>query len=162
MERVRCSHRHTRSGGTTKAIKAGKDKTMDRNDYILDEQSLRDLADGTPCAEGAPLEDFLEEGKEVVRALDQVGAASKDQRVRLLAMMRGFYFLGVLRGGEEYRNTLQAKEEVNEPGTEGEIIPPMPFALAELCAEDFVEEAEQLDPDEWAQVCDLLRIPNKK
>lgn len=134
---------------------------MDRNDYILDEQSLRDLADGTPCAEGAPLEDFLEEGKEVVRALDQVGAASKDQRVRLLAMMRGFYFLGVLRGGEAYRDTLQATEEVNEPGTERAIIPPMPFALAELCAEDFVEEAEELEPNEWAQVCDLLRIPNR-
>lgn len=135
---------------------------MERNDYILDEQALRELADGTPCAEGAPLEDFLEEGKEVVRALDQVGADSADQRVRLLAMMRGFYFLGVLRGGEEYRNTLQATDEVNEPGTEGEIIPPMPFVLSELCAEDFVEEAEELRAEEWAQVCDLLRIPNVK
>ena len=154
-------NRNTRSGGATKAIKAGKDnKTMDRNDYILDEQSLRELADGTPCAEGAPLEDFLEEGKEVVRALDQVGAASKDQRVRLLAMMWGFYFLGVLRGGEEYRNTLQAIEEVNEPGTEPVEFPAMTFVLSELCAEDFVEEAEELRAEEWAQVCDLLRIPN--
>ena len=135
---------------------------MERNDYILDEQSLRDLADGTPCAEGSPLEDFLEEGKEVVRALDQVGAASKDQRVRLLAMMPGFYFLGVLRGGEAYRDTLQATEEVNEPGTEREIIPSLPFALSELCTEDFVEEAEELRAEEWAQVCDLLRIPNVK
>ena len=82
--------------------------------------------------------------------------------MRLLAMMRGFYFLGVLRGGEEYRNTLQATEEVNEPGTEREIIPSLPFALSELCAEDFVEEAEELRAEEWAQVCDLLRIPNVK
>lgn len=162
MERVRCSHRHTRSRGTTRAIKAGKDKTMDRNDYILDEQSLRDLADGTPCAEGAPLEDFLEEGKEVVRALDQAGVASKDQRVRLLTMMWGFYFLGVLRGGEAYRSDLQATEELNNPGMEPVEFPDMTFVLSELCAEDFVEEAEELRAEEWAQVCDLLRIPNVK
>ena len=128
----------------------------------MDEQSLRDLADGTPCAEGDPLDDFLEEGKEVARALEQAGAAITDQRVRLLAMMRGFYFLGVLRGGEEYRNTLRARDEVNKPGAEWELFPPLTFALSELCAEDFVEEAEALRAEEWAQVCDLLRIPDVK
>lgn len=135
---------------------------MERNHYILDEESLRELADGTPYAEGDPLDAFLEEGKEVVRALEQVGAVSKDQRVRLLTMMRGFYFLGILRGGEAYRDTLQSADEVNEPGTEPVEFPALPLALAEYFAESFVEELQELEPKEWAQVCDLLHIPNRE
>ena len=125
---------------------------MERKDYILDDSALRDLADTTPYSEGGLLSDFMDEAEEVVEAITKTGVKIKDERARLLFLMRGFYLLGILRGGEEYRGTLQAVEEVESPGMEQTEFERVPFELSDSCADLFADDLNGLTPKEITQL----------
>ena len=76
---------------------------------------LADLAEGVPLSEESGFVDFMSEARELTAAVKDAGiclSKTKDQRGRALFLMRGFYLLGVLRGGEAARAVLlDAKAE---------------------------------------------------
>lgn len=109
---------------------------------ILTDEELVFLSESTPCTEGSPLIDFMSEAAEVVKSLSTFAAGTTDMRVRLLLLMRGFYFLGVLRGGEAYRGTLEDKD-----------LPPLPFDLSVSCTELFAGDLEDLTTADLDRVC---------
>lgn len=121
---------------------------MERTNYILSDAELRDLPDGTPCTEGGTIADFMDELAEAKRAIIETGAKPQEKRARLLLLMWAVYFLGVLRGGEEYRNTLLAKE----PATEQPDFTPLTFELSGSCAQMIADDLDGLMPGELTQL----------
>lgn len=105
--------------------------------YILSNDELFDLSESAPLTEGGTLDELLDEAKEVMRAIDEAKADDGvlvDNRAWALHLMRGFYFLGILRGGEAYRATLLDDiPGADEPST-------VPFALSESCTDLFVKD----------------------
>ena len=73
---------------------------------LLENEELKFLSEYTPYAEGGILSEFEEEGKRVAKALAQVNTQVADKRAKRLLLLRGFYFLGVLRGAEAYRTVV--------------------------------------------------------
>lgn len=111
---------------------------MDESKYILADDELLDLSESVPLTEGGLLEDLLEEAQQVAGAINRAGVdpSSLDSRARALLFMRGFYFLGVLRGGEAYRATLLDElSGADEP-------PTAQFELSECCTDMFARELE--------------------
>lgn len=111
---------------------------MDKK-YILPDDELFDLSESAPLTEGGTLDELLDEAKEVMRAIDEAKADDGvlvDDRAWALYLMRGFYFLGILRGGEAYRATLL--DDI--PGADAP--PTVPFALSESCTDLFVKDLE--------------------
>lgn len=91
---------------------------MDENKYILSDEDLLELSELAPLQEGGNLDDFLGEAKEVMRAIDEAevdDGVLTDDRAWAVYLMRGFYFLGVLRGGEAYRASLLIDENKDFP-----------------------------------------------
>lgn len=112
---------------------------------ILTDDELLFLNESTPFTEGSGLTEFLEEAAEVAKVVNPVCATTKDNRVRLLLLMRGFYFLGVLRGGEAYRDTLT--DDVDSAQK-------LSFDQCSVsCTELFADDLNELSPAELAQVC---------
>lgn len=111
---------------------------MDENKYILSDEDLLDLSELAPLQEGGNLEDFLREAKEVMRAIDEAKADDGvlvDDRAWAVYLMRGFYLLGVLRGGEAYRAALLID------GGKGDAVPEtVRFTLSESCTSSSVWE----------------------
>jgi len=134
--------------------------TLERDEYMLDDDSIRDLSEGTNYTEGGTLEGFLEEAKVVVEAIKAAGAQSDDKQVQLLALMRGFYFLGILRGGESYRAELEALESLKGRPCEDNMLRSMSFELSAACADFFRRELEYLAPRGWEQINAILGILN--
>lgn len=117
--------------------------TMNEN-YILSNDELFDLSESAPLTEGGTLDELLDEAKEVMRAIDEAKADDGvlvDNRAWALYLMRGFYFLGILRGGEAYRATLL--DDI--PGADEP--PIVPFALSESCTDLFVKDLAE-EPSE--------------
>lgn len=112
---------------------------MNENKYILPDSELIDLSEMAPLTEGAELEDLLDEAQQVAAAIEKTGLdiSSLKHSPRALLFMRGFYFLGVLRGGEAYRATLLLGDDLNadEP-------PAIPFELSESCTDLFVQDVQ--------------------
>lgn len=107
--------------------------------YILPDDELMELSELAPLTEGGALDELLNEAKEVMRAIDAAKADDGvlvDDRAWALYLMRGFYFLGILRGGEAYRAALL--DDV--PGADEP--PTVPFALSESCTDLFVKDLE--------------------
>lgn len=107
--------------------------------YILSDDELFDLSESAPLTEGGTLDELLDESKEVMRAIDAAKADDGvlvDDRAWALYLMRGFYFLGILRGGEAYRATLL--DDI--PGADEP--PAVPFALSESCTYLFAKDFE--------------------
>lgn len=127
---------------------------MTREYYILDDSTLRELADGTPCTEGGSISDFMDEIRVAKKAVAETGATPRNERARLLLLMWSIYFLGVLRGGEEYRNQLLVREELLAPGAERSDFTPIPFELSKSCAQMFADDLDDLPLSElnklWA------------
>ena len=65
--------------------------------------------------------------------------------------MRAFYLLGVLRGGEAYRNLVIDAE------TEPEFVD-LPFDMDTMAAADFTEDLNNLTPEAFSQLCALLGL----
>lgn len=129
---------------------------MTREHYILDDQTIRDFTDFTPYTEGGTVPDFIDEAEEVAKAIVKTGVEFNDEQARLLFLMRGFYLLGILRGGEEYRNTLQAHHETMNPDAAQQEFQRLPFELSAFCAETFANDLNYLTSDELAQLWSVL------
>ena len=112
---------------------------MNKNKYILPDSELVDLSELAPLTEGATLEDFLDEAQHVAAAIEKVGVdiSRLKPKARALLFMRGFYFLGVLRGGEAYRASLLLNDDPN-----ADELPPIPFELSESCTDLFVQDVQ--------------------
>lgn len=109
---------------------------MEENKYILPDDELMELSELAPLTEGGTLDDFLAEAKEVMRAIDEAEADDGvlvDDKAWALYLMRGFYFLGMLRGGEAYRAAL-----LIDDGKSDDVPEAVPFALDKGCTDDFV------------------------
>lgn len=97
---------------------------MKEKKYILSDDELLELSDSAPMIEGGTLEDFLSEAEQVAEAVQKakVSFFGLDLRGKALFYMRAFYFLGVLRGGEAYREELLLDDDIN-----AEELPQVPF-----------------------------------
>ena len=69
------------------------------------------------------------------RAAMLVYAAARPARA--LFLMRGVYFLGILRGGEAYRASLLLNDNLNADER-----PTVPFELSESCTDLFVQDVQ--------------------
>lgn len=104
---------------------------MCENKYIFSDEELFELSESAPLTEGGTLEEFLSEAQQVAKAIEKTGVdlSALWPQVRALFLMRGFYFLGILRGGEAYRTALL--DDI--PGTDD--LPAVTFELSEVCAD---------------------------
>lgn len=110
---------------------------MNERKYILSDDDLLELSEGTPLTEGGILEDLLDAADQVAEAVRASGVnlSALDDRARSLFYMRAFYFLGVLRGGEAYRAELLLEDDAgtDEP-------PQVRFELSDSCADLFADD----------------------
>ena len=118
---------------------------------IIPDEELHYLSEYTPYAESGLLSEFEEEGKRVMEALAQASTRVKDKRANRLLLLRGFYFLGVLRGAEAYRAAVLDVEKPELPAAD-----PLPFELDEGCAQLFADDLNQLPRGELYRLCSAL------
>lgn len=64
---------------------------------------MNELAEYALCTQGGLLSDFLNEVKVAAQATKNEGAALRNEKARILFLMRAVYFLGIQRDGEAYR-----------------------------------------------------------
>lgn len=128
---------------------------MDENEYIFSDGELFDLGESAPLTEGGQLEDLLSEARQVARAIEKTGVdlSSLWPQARALFLMRGFYFLGILRGGEAYRATLL--DDI--PGSAEP--PEVPFELSEVCADLCAKELEGKPTETVRAIYKALGLP---
>lgn len=120
---------------------------------LLENEELKFLSEYTPYAEGGILSEFEEEGKRVAKALAQVNTQVADKRAKRLLLLRGFYFLGVLRGAEAYRTVVLDEVKPEYPDAD-----PLPFELDEVCAQLFADGLNQLSRGELDRLCAALGV----
>ncbi len=120
---------------------------------LLENEELKFLSEYTPYAEGGILSEFEEEGKRVAKALAQVNTQVADKRAKRLLLLRGFYFLGVLRGAEAYRTVVLDEVKPEYPDAD-----PLPFELDEVCAQLFADGLNQLSRGELYRLCAALGV----
>lgn len=139
-------------------------KNQSKRDFILSDKEIVDLRDFTPFPEGDPIYFYDDDdetpilgfwgvAEEVARATAAEAAMLETGQARALLMMRSFYFLGVLRGAEEYRSYITADEHLEDNGLEA-----IPFELAEGAAEDFREELDKMPPKLFKRLCAMLGL----
>ena len=120
---------------------------------ILSDEELRSLSEFTTYAEGGLLSEFEAEGRRVMAALAQANTNVTDKRARRLLLLRGFYFLGVLRGAEAYRNAILAAVNQDQQGGDT-----LPFELDESCMQLFADDLNQLPQGKLYQLCSALGV----
>lgn len=129
---------------------------METKKYILSNEDIRNLTDTTPFSEGEPV-GFLEDGDGCGfwMAAEEVAVASAVQAAKLttgqaraLFHMRSFYFLGVIRGAEEYRSMLTEDMESENA----------PFSLDDYASAEFRESLETMAPEDFQRLCALLGL----
>ena len=120
---------------------------------LLENEELKFLSEYTPYAEGGILSEFEEEGKRVAKALAQVNTQVADKRAKRLLLLRGFYFLGVLRGAEAYRTVVLDEVQPEHPDDD-----PLPFELDEVCAQLFADGLNRLSRGELDKLCAALGV----
>ena len=119
--------------------------------YILTDEELMELSELAPCTEGATLSDFLDEVKMAAQAVKDDLGALENEMARTLFLMRGVYFLGILRGGEAYRWTLQNDNNMEESE-------PMALALSESALYGAALELERLSNKELSKLWSALGL----
>ena len=127
---------------------------------ILTDDELRALADWTDFSEGEGV-GFREMSGDLAGGfptiLRDVGAAVAGEATRLpgpervLFLCRSFYLLGVLRGGEAYRDSLECDMEAELPE-------PLPFELDDFGAADFADGLLELKPEDRDKLLELLGL----
>lgn len=73
---------------------------------------------------------------------------------RALFLMRGFYFLGILRGGEAYRASLLLNDNLNADER-----PTVPFELSASCADLCVKDFEGKPTETVRAIYQALGLP---
>lgn len=129
--------------------------------YIFSNDALLTLSEITTYAEGDPLCWGTEGGEivggfwplaeEVAKATAAAAVMLSSGQARALLVMRSFYLLGVLRGGEAYRSLVL--DEEGEPEFKN-----IPFTLDNLAAADFVDELSALSPEYFNRLLALLGL----
>lgn len=111
---------------------------MNENKHILTDKDLMELSESVPMAEGGTMDAFISEAMVVKEAVEAVGIDLQKLRSRskALFLMRTFYLLGVLRGGEAYRDAMCLEDDVDIE------IEECPFSLDQNLA---VMAAKELD-----------------
>jgi len=112
---------------------------------------LAELSEETPFSEGDGVIEFREEAVALAAALKKTGANLRkvqDVRRRALFLMRGFYFLGVFRGGEAARSTLLGNDEAENGALD----------LSDNCAGLFMDELKALDSITLESICQGLGL----
>lgn len=77
---------------------------------------------------------------------------------RALFLMRAFYFLGVLRGGESYREEIYVTDELNSGEISNEIREPCTFALVDWMAQDMADELDTPEFESRKKLVELLSM----
>lgn len=111
---------------------------------------LADLAEAAPLSEEAGAVEFQAEARNLAAAVNEMDigfSKVKDQRIRALFIMRAFYLLGVIRGGEAARSVLL--DETAEPGK---------FSLSRACAMLFLDELKGMNSLALEAICQRLGI----
>lgn len=109
---------------------------------------LADLSESAPLSEENGFVDFMAEARKLAAAAEDAGIdlrKTKDQRARALFLMRGFYLLGVFRGGEAARAVLLDEEA--EGGR---------FVLSRACALPFLDELSGLSSFQLEANCKAI------
>lgn len=132
---------------------------IQRPAYILSDEDLKCLSEYTPYSEGDAFLWVIDIGqkmggfwgiaKDVAEAIAADAVHLCSGQARALLAMRAFYLLGVLRGGEAYRNLV-----VDSDGEEPEF-KDMPF---EVDSELFVEDLKELPQEEFNNILALLGL----
>ena len=126
---------------------------------LLENEELKFLSEFTPYAEGSGLADFMDEAKHVAAYMERLAGKVRAPQAKLLAIMRGFYLLGVLRGGAEYRSEVISKLEVEIPDLSVKEYEDPVFDPDDECAADFAWDINQLTEQELEQVCKKIGLP---
>ena len=119
--------------------------------YILTDEELLELSEDAPCTQGGLLSDFLDEIKVAFQATKNEWAALKNEKARVLFLMRAVYFLGIQRGGEAYRVELQVENDMEESE-------PMTFKLSESALSGAVFDLECLSGKELKKLWSALGL----
>ena len=122
--------------------------TVKRRSLLQPDSEMPYLTEYTPYAEGAPLDEFMDEATIVVNAIKKTGVKLENLHSQALFLMRGFYLLGVLRGGEAYRGMMR---DIVEPDN----LDPaesLPFSLDDVLADDFAFDLNGLTQEKLTQL----------
>lgn len=131
---------------------------MKKNEYILSDEDIAELSEGCPMSEGGTLEDFVEEASVVAQAVKMAGVDLQQLRPssRALFLAWSFYFLGVLRGGESYREEIYTIDELNSGDLNNEARETCAFALVDWIAQDMAEELDTPEVENRKRLVELL------
>lgn len=121
------------------------------DNYILTDEELMELSEDAPYMEGGLLSEFLEEVKVAAQAVKDKGSALRNEKARILFLMRAAYFLGIQRGGEAYRWELQVANDMEESE-------PMAFVLSESALSGAVWDLECLSGKELKKLWSVLGL----
>lgn len=126
------------------------------NKHILSDKDLMELSENVPMPEGGTLEQFTWEAGVVANAVQATGVKLQQLRPisRALFLMRAFYLLGVLRGGESYRQKLCAIDGIDLETEE------CPFSLVAWMAGDVAEGLDNPKIKDRKLLVQLLELGN--
>lgn len=130
------------------------------NKYILSDEDLMELSEGCPLTEGGTLEAFVDEAAVVAQAVQAAGVELQLLRPvsRALVMMRAFYFLGILRGGESYREEIEVIDELDGGTVRNEVLGSCDFSLVDWAAQDAAEELDAPEFEDRQRLVELLEL----
>lgn len=133
---------------------------MNENKYILSDADIMELSEGCPMTEGGTLDEFVEEAAVVSQAVAVAGVDLKQLRPnsRALFLMRAFYFLGILRGGESYREELRVIDELDSGALDNEIQETCPFSMVDWASQDMAEELDTPEFENRKRLIELLHM----
>lgn len=131
---------------------------MNENKYILSDADIMELSEGCPMTEGGTLDEFVEEAAVVAQAVAVAGVDLQQLRPnsRALFLMRAFYFLGILRGGESYREELRVIDELDSGAVGNEIQETCPFSMVDWTSQDMAEELDTPEFENRKRLIELL------
>lgn len=127
--------------------------STEKQAYLLPDEEIRDLSEAAPLTEGGTVEDLLTEAAVVRDAVERAASELPAGPARAVLLLRGFYLLGVQRGGEAYRSALALQED-----PKAEIAEPMPFYLSGTWTSLWAGELAQYSRAELKKLLEALGL----